>query len=233
MNIKSLLRSIVSASLILSGAIAHAGILLDKSIVEFPANEPPRQDITVSNQGDEMAYVSVEVLAVINPGTDKEERKAIGSDDDIKFVASPAKLAIPPGGRKQVRLVNLGDAGGERIYRINFTPVLPPLQKETEGMGVRVVIAYQVLAIIQPPEPVDNIDIKKDPISLVLKNKGNTNALITNVSQCDKNAENCQNDLGSTRLYPGNTMTVALPYKDTPVTLKMTNFKGTREEVVR
>ena len=219
-------------SLVVASQLAHAGILLDKSIVDFPANEPPRQDITVSNEGSEIAYVQVEVLRVTNPGTEQEERTAITEEDDISFVASPAKLAIPPKGRKQVRLVSLADPAGETVYRINFTPVLPPLA-DAEGMGVRVVIAYQVLALIHPAEPVENLVVKRDPISIRFENQGNSYALINNIRQCDKNGENCKEDLGSKRLYAGNSMTLALPYPDTPVTYKMTNFKGAREETLK
>lgn len=221
-------------SIVISSQLTQAGILLDKSIVDFPANEPPRQDVTVTNQSNETAYVKVEVLRVTNPGTEEEKRIPVADGDTIEFVASPAKIAIPPGGRKQVRMVSLGDPGEEKVYRINFTPVLPPLEEtETEGIGVRIVVAYQVLALIHPAQPVESLVVKRDPISISFNNTGNSYVLISNVRQCDKNGENCQDDLGSKRLYAGNKMTIALPYTDTPVTYRMTNFKGAREETVK
>jgi P pilus assembly chaperone PapD len=229
MTHSSLLRLTAIASLLITTQLVQAGILLDKSIVDFPANEPPRQDVTVSNQGSEIAYVQVDVVEVLNPGTAQEVRQPLTGEDEIRFVASPAKLAIPPNGRKQVRLVNLKDPDGERVYRINFTPVLPPLD-DSEGMGVKIVIAYQVLALIHPAKQDENLVVQRDPISIQFQNLGNSYALITDIKQCDKNGENCQEDLGSKRLYAGNSMTIALPYKDTSVTYKVTNFKGAREE---
>lgn len=230
MNIK-ILRFVLFTTLVtVTSQFSQAGILLDKSIVDFPANEPPRQDITVTNQSDEIAYVKVEVLKVNNPGTEQETRTPVTGEEDIEFIASPAKIAVPPGGRKQVRLVSLTEPGDEKVYRINFTPVLPPLEDtEKEGIGVRIVIAYQVLALIHPAEPEEKLLIKRDPISISFDNQGNTYALISNVRQCDKNGENCQDDLGSKRLYAGNKMTIALPYNGTAVTYKVTNFKGARE----
>ena len=232
MKYNFLLKYTALTCLLTFSGLSHAGILLDKSIVDFPSDQPPRQDITVSNQGDEIAYVQVQVLEVTNPGTDQEERRPISDKEDISFVASPSKLAIPPNGRKQVRLVNLSETPGEKVYRINFTPVLPPLD-DSEGMGVRVVIAYQVLALIHPQDPIENLIIKRDAISLQIQNKGNSYALITEIRQCDKNGSNCQDDLGSKRLYAGNSMTIALPYQESPATFKVTNFKGAREETAQ
>ena len=230
MNFKKPTRVALIASLILVGHPALAGIFLDKSIIDFPANEAPRQDVMITNRGDEIAYVKVEVLEVKNPGTKQETRLPINDKEEINFIASPAKLAIPPKGRKQVRLTNLTDPGDEKVYRINFSPVLPPLQEDEEGMDVRVVVAYQVLALIHPSEPVENLIVKKDPISIHFENKGNSYALISSVSQCDTKGENCKEDLGAKRLYPGNILTLPTPYENTPVTYRLTNFKGSREE---
>jgi P pilus assembly chaperone PapD len=221
-------------AIVLTAQPGYSGILLDKSIVDFPAGEPPRQDVTVTNQSNEIAYVKVEVLQVSNPGTDQEKRTPVNGEETIDFVASPAKLAISPGGRKQVRMVSLADPGDEKVYRINFTPVLPPLEEtEEEGIGVRIVVAYQVLALIHPAEPVEKLIIKRDPISITFDNQGNSYALITNVTQCDKKGENCIDDLGSKRLYAGNKMTIAVPYQDTPISYRVTNFKGAREETFK
>lgn len=231
-------KSIIKISLILglvaqaSGALA-AGIILDRSIIDFSATEPPRHDVTVINQGDDIAYVKVEVLEVLNPGTDKEERNIVTNPQQIQFVASPSKLAIPPGGRKQVRLVNLAPFGEEKIFRVNFTPVLPPLEEKTEGLGVKFVVAYQVLVLIHPDKPTENLLVKRGPDSISFDNQGNAYALITNVRQCDKAGKNCRDDLGSKRLYAGNKMQIPLPYTDTPVTYKLTNFRGSREVTVK
>ena len=233
-----MLKFIVKISLILgllakTSTVLAAGIILDRSIIDFISTEPPRHDVTVINQGDDIAYVKVEVLEVLNPGTEKEERNIISNPEEIQFVASPSKLAIPPGGRKQVRLVNLAPPGKEKIFRINFTPVLPPLEDKTEGLGVKFVVAYQVLALIHPAQPTENLIIKRDPNSISFHNQGNAYALISNVRQCDKEGKNCQDDLGSKRLYVGNKMMILVPYTDTPVTYKLTNFKGSRESTVQ
>ena len=226
--------SVLFAGLLVNSAVAMAtGIILDRSIIDFSPTEPPRQDVTVINQSDDIAYVKVEVLEVLNPGTEQEERKVVSNPEQVQFVASPAKLAIPPGGRKQVRLVNLAPPAEEKIFRVNFTPVLPPLAETKEGLGVKFVVAYQVLALIHPAKPVEQLEIVRDRNSISFVNRGNTYALISNVRQCDRSGKNCKDDLGSKRLYAGNTLMIPLPYADAPVIYKLTNFKGSREAAVQ
>lgn len=225
-----LLRAVSLTVLVGAGAV-RAEIMLDRSIVDFKAGEPPRQDIVVSNLSDETAYVKVEILEVLKPGSPDEERRAVTNLDDIQFVASPAKLAIPAKGRKQVRLVNLAPPGEEKVYRINFTPVLPPLAPE-EGVGVRIIVSYQVLALIHPAEPREDLRVHREGKTLHFSNAGNSYALISDVKQCDRSGEGCREDIGGIRLYGGNDYTLELPYADTPVSYRLTNFKGARLETV-
>lgn len=208
-----------------------AGILLDKSIVEFSDGGTPRQDIWVINDDTENAYVKIQVLEVLNPGTGEETRDEVTDPDKISFVATPSKLVIPPKGRKLVRLVNLAPIGEERVYRVNFTPILPPLEEE-EGATVRVVIAYQVLALIHPESPVENLQVSRQGDTLKFHNKGNSYVLLGGGSQCDAQGNNCE-DLPARRLYAGNEWQVTLPYADTPANYSFTNFKGGRKETIQ
>ena len=162
----------------------YAGITVDRTIIDFPAGQPPRQDVVISNQSDDTAYVSVEVLEVLDPGTDKEIRQAVDNLKSINFVASPSKVVIPAKGKKQVRLVNLKPSDSEQVYRINFTPVEAPLANQ-EGMGVRILIAYQVLALIQPDKPEENLQFERNGKQLTITNKGNSYALVSDFLQCD------------------------------------------------
>lgn len=231
---KSIIRGLLllyGLNVCIGSLYAYAGINVDRTIINFPADQAPRQDVIVSNQGDETAYVKVEVLEVINPGQENEERRPLTNLEQITFVASPAKLVIPAKGRKQVRLVNLAAPDGEKVYRINFTPVAPPLAA-TEGMGVRILVAYQVLALIHPAKPLEDLDISLQGKQLIIRNNGNSYALITNIRQCDNQGENCKDDIGGKRLYAGNTHRFQLPFENNAVSFRLTNFKGARNETV-
>ncbi len=225
------IRLFILCCLLVGFTSANAGILLDKSVVEFTADEAPRKDIWVINDDSENAYVKIQVLEVRHAGTEHEVREEITDPDSISFVATPSKLVIPPKGRKLVRLVNLATAGPERVYRINFTPILPPLQEE-EGASVRVVVAYQVLALIHPEAPREQLEIERSGTTLTFRNRGNSFVLLGGGTQCDPNDANCQ-DLPARRLYAGNEWQVALPYADTPANYSLSNFKGTRRETVQ
>lgn len=220
----------VCAAVLLSAAMnspAVAGILLDRIIVEFPHDQPPRQDIYVINEGDDNAFVKVEVLAVNHPGEPHEERVPLAGAEHVPFIASPARLVIGPRGRKQVRLVNIpGPGTTERIYRVNVTPVLPPLAKQS-GATVQVVVAYQALVIVHPAGPRDELRVTRSDNALHFHNIGNTYALLADGKQCDGQQSHCV-DLPSRRLYAGNEWTIPLPYA-TAVEYTVTTYKGARQ----
>lgn len=206
---------------------AWSDIFVDRAIVRLGADKPPREDVKVINNGSETGYVAVEVLEVRQPGTAGESRVKVTDPDQMKLIASPSKLMIPANSQKLVRIVNL-DPGSdqERIYRVNVTPVLPPLQ-EDEGSVVRVVVAYQLLVIVDPLQPREDLDITRNGRHLTVINQGNTNVLFSDGKQCDEAGQNCS-DIPAHRVYPGNTWDVELE-RDAPVTYKLTSFKGIRE----
>jgi P pilus assembly chaperone PapD len=212
---------------LLLSQMAFADIFVDRAIVRLSADAPPREDVKVINNGDQEGFVQVDVFEVHNPGTDKEERVKVTDPAAVKLIASPSKLAIPPNGQKLVRIVNLDPSSTEeRIYRINVTPVLPPLQEES-GSVVRVVVAYQLLVIVDPAAPREDLEIKRSGFKLSVKNNGNTNVLISDGQQCDQASDHCV-DIAAHRVYPGNSWETELVL-DSPVTFKLTSFNGIRE----
>lgn len=223
--VKHLIASI-AFYLLFSGS-AWSDIFVDRAIVRLGADAAPRQDIKVINNGSEVGYVAVEVFTVNNPGTEQEERVKVSDPDKVKLIASPSKLMIPANSQKLVRIVNLDPGNNqERIYRINVTPVLPPLQ-EGEGSVVRVVVAYQILVIVDPAVPVEDVEITRQGYRLTVTNKGNTNVLFSDGQQCNEQGEGCL-EIAAHRVYPGNSWQVDLE-RDAPVLFKLTSFNGIRE----
>ncbi|MGH1469965.1 MAG: fimbrial biogenesis chaperone [Cellvibrionaceae bacterium] len=204
-----------------------ADIFVDRAIVRMSADQTPREDIKVINNGSDVGYVQIEVFEVRNPGSDKEERVKITDPDQLKLIVSPSKLMIPANSQKLVRIVNLDPGSSdERIYRINVTPVLAPLE-EDNGSVVRVVVAYQLLIIIDPAEPKETLNIVRNGKKLTIENNGNTNVLLNDGKQCNNEGNNCF-DIAAHRVYPGNTWSIDLE-KDAPATFKLTSFNGIRE----
>jgi len=217
----------LSLVILLTCNLANADMFVDRSIVIFDAESKPREDVKVSNSGDENIYVQVEVLEVLNPGTKEEERIRVTDPSKLKLIATPNKLVIPPGGQKLIRIVNLaGQDSEEHVYRINVTPILAPLEDDTSQL--RIVVAYQILTIVQAKKPSASLNVERKGKTITFHNQGNTNLLLADGRQCDQDNQ-CQ-DLTSKRLYAGNTWVLSLPL-NAPVTYSIRSFDGIKKEV--
>lgn len=222
-------QNIIALAMLLFSSIGMADMYVDRSIVIFETGTQPRQDVKVSNSGEDVMYVQVDVFQVNNPGEDSEERIKINDPKLIKLIATPNKLIIPPGGQKLVRIVNLDKKNDvERVYRINITPIVAPLEEETSQL--RIIVAYQVLAIIQPNDPLSKLEITRKGNKIIFRNQGSTNVLLSDGNQCNPgNPEDCK-DLASRRLYAGNTWQLDLPF-DAPVAYSVRSFDGIKKQV--
>lgn len=200
------------AGLLLSQSL-FAQLAVDRIIVDFTEESPNRNDVQLINTSKtETLFVNVEVLEVTHPGTDKEKRVVADDPSKIGLVASPNRVILPPGNRRLVRLVNLFPTEGqERIFRVNFSPVVG----ETDQKGVKILVGYQALVIVRPEETVFNLIGKREGNTLTLTNNSNTNVYLSNIRQCvDKESEECTNYVEN-RLYPGNTWKLDLTGKGT------------------
>lgn len=191
-----------------------ANMVLSEAIIHFEPGKPLRKDIEVENPSSENLYVEITPAVVSEPGTKSEKRIAITDPRESGLLVTPNKIVVPPGGRKLVRLVSLEPLGEkERVYRVTFKPVVGDL--ETEQIGIKVLIGYEVLILMQPAEPDPNLIVNRSNKTLRFENKGNTNILLREGKQCPDGAsddsESCER-LGGKRLYPGNSWSVDLPY---------------------
>lgn len=187
-----------------------AALAIDRAIIEFETGKGARQDVMARNTGDTNLFLEIEVLEVTNPGTDEEQRTVVRDPESIGFIAAPRRLMVPPGESRPVRLVNLiGHGDVERVYRVNIRPVVPPA--ETKGMGVRIVVAYQVLVFVAPLQTRVELNTTRNGNLLTFRNSGNVNIMLGNGEQCPMlGAKDCE-ELQGKRLYPGNIWAVELP----------------------
>ena len=216
---------ILLLALVLVANNAVAGIYLDRIIVQFSESDRGRQDVVVFNESsEENAFVDVSVLEIINPGTENEEQRPVTDPKESYFLVTPAKIVIPPSGKKQVRLVDLRPGGfdKERVFRVTFTPVLPPLTEEASV--IRVVVSYQTLVLIPPAKVEGELTTRREGKKLTLTNNGNSYVLLEGGKQCA--AGNCE-DVTGKRLYAGNQMELDLPL-DAPVSFQATSHNGVK-----
>ncbi|NND69748.1 MAG: hypothetical protein HKN19_19315 [Halioglobus sp.] len=208
-------------------ATAAGSMYLNRSIVTFSSEGSARDDVLVINAEEDNLYVSLEVFEVKYPGTVKEERVQTNDPQEAGLIVTPNKLIVPPLGRKLVRLVNLEQGETERIYRVNVTPIVPPLENPQNSF-VRVIVAYQLLVIVQPDSPVEDLKVERVDGELRFFNAGNTNVLLGEGSQCDEQGLHCV-ELPTKRIYAGNSFSLPLQY-NTPVSYKLTSVDATRQE---
>ncbi|QMU61718.1 MAG: hypothetical protein GKR92_08420 [Gammaproteobacteria bacterium] len=84
---------------------------------------------------------------------------------------------------------------------------------ENNQVGVKIVIAYQVLVLAQPLNPKPDLIATRSGSTIRFKNNGNTNILLREGKQCpskDSLDEECEIFKGN-RLYAGNEWTIKLP----------------------
>jgi len=224
-RIYAILLGSVMLSLSLPGL---ASMELNNVIFHFEPGGAAREDLEIFNPGDTPLYVEIEPKTVLSPGEVTENRAPIVNPKEAGLLVTPNRLVIPPGATKVVRMVRLGDALEERVYRVAAKPVIAGLEGETSGL--KIMVGYEILAIVYPSDSKPVVEAKRVGQRLRLVNTGNTNVLLREGFQCahpEQKEPDCE-PLPGKRLYPGNSWEVELPY-DQPVTFYQS--VGTRHSI--
>lgn len=194
-----------------------ANMALSNAIVHFEPGKPTRQDVEISNMGTEPLYVQIEPKVILNPGTETEQRELITDPREHGLLVTPNRLVIAPGATQVIRLVNIKAADdAERIFRITARPIAGEFEATTSGL--KVLIGYEVLAIVYPQIPKPKLEVERKGRNLSIANTGNTNVFLQEGFQCEnpKDAlEDCT-PLPGKRMYPGMKWVTELPH-DLPV----------------
>lgn len=205
-----------------------AGISLSQAIVHFEKDGKLSEDIEIYNQGNETVYIRVEPSIIENPGLENESRKNYRDPRKAGLLVTPQRLIIPAGTRKILRLVKLDNIDKSRksseqkdkVYRVLVKPEVGEVS--AEQTAVKIIVAYEVLVLAQPPEPKINLQHEFEGNTLRLSNTGNTNLLLQKGIQCppgqsQETPENSCVELAGKRLYANAKWQVEVPF-DTPVT---------------
>jgi P pilus assembly chaperone PapD len=203
--------------LIFLPSISVAGMVLNQSIIHFESGESGRYDLVVENSEDAPLYLKITPNIILNPGSDQQKREKITNPKKAGLLVSPNRLIIPPRGKKLIRFVNLLPKRLEEgVYRVVIEPVIGDVKSEQNG--VKVLIGYEVLVLVQPNELVTDLNAERSAKSITLSNNGNSNIFLLSGKQCPEGVTEVSscNELGSKRLYPGNSWTLPLNH-DTPV----------------
>lgn len=197
---------------------AHAELVLSQVVVDLGPGKPAREDIEVFNSGDERMYVAAQPFTIVNPGAPDQQREPAVDPDRSGILVTPQKLVLEPGERRLIRIAATQPRPAtDKIYRVTIKPVAGEVSASTSAL--KVFVGYDTLVIYRPETIGGAVEGQRSGGQLVLTNNSNTAQELFDGKQCDAAGANCQ-ALASKRLYPGGTLTQALPY-DTKVTYQI------------
>lgn len=186
-------------------------------ILNFKPGGKRFADITVSNPGEQTAYVAVKIAKIVNPGTPDQKRVSLKGDPmQFGLVASPVRMVIPPKQVRRVRVLPLTHNNTtDAMYEINITPVSGKIENLLAGSkvraGLQIIVGYAVKAFIRPANAKAVVSILRNNKTVTLKNTGNSNVLLYKGEQCIQGQ--CKRLTDSVhRLYAGNTWTFTAPH---------------------
>jgi len=207
----------------------EANIIPNIIIVDFKPNDSRQKNIEVYNDSDEIAYMSLNIQKVLNPGTKNERRILL--EDKKNLIVVPNKTSLKSKSKKIIRFISTeNNLKEDSIYRVSLIPKVKGVKGETGIIGIKILLGYEVLVIVRPKNTNFDIKAERNKKNLIFRNNGNTNVLLNKVSQCDKKGQNCQNLLHK-RLYAGNEIKVTLPYSETPVICEIYYADKSKKEV--
>jgi P pilus assembly chaperone PapD len=105
--------------------------------------------LTVSNPGEDKAYVKTEVREILFPNTAREKEVLVTGTSESDLIASPARFILAPNGSKKIRLVYLNTVDKERIFRVYATPIVDSNEQAALSRAINQQNASQAKA--QPP----------------------------------------------------------------------------------
>ena len=186
---------------------AHANLVLDKVIVDLAADQLPRDDIELLNEGSERMYVLVEPFHVSDAGKESEARVLRKVGDPSNLLVSPRRLVLEPGERRLVRLAVIGERPvQEQVYRVRIRPVVG--ETEAENSGLQVLVGYDTLVLVRPNARVGDISVSRNREKITVVNRSNTSEEFYDGRICNPSEPECT-DLPPNRLYAGEEWTIA------------------------
>lgn len=200
--------------IILSSTKVNANIAISDNIIHFNPGERIKTISIISLEEAKTLAVKTKIIEVKNPAQPNEIK-----EPTRELTVAPSAIEIAPKERRDVRLMlklpnGKNTTGFEKIYRVTFTPETPSRTVEKDfGGGVStkidILIGMGALILVQPENPVYNLDVTRKNGKVTIINKGNISAEIQAKNVC-KTASDCFNFSGK-RVYPGITWSFDIP----------------------
>lgn len=229
-------KSMLGLTMLMAFGVNANQISVENVIVYFENNQNGKEDIFVRNLQDENGYVQINVTEIINPESKEPKRIEHKNIKESGLLVSPNKLVLEPQGKKgdnkAIRIANLNkNLDKERIYRIQVVPVIADFKLKEQTLGVKVLMGYEILTMVQPNNPVKSYDAKVEGNKFKISNTGNANILLHRGIQCKDDSKKECLELETKRVYAGGSFETNLPYGNQPITYHI-QFGTNNEEKV-
>lgn len=199
----------IAASAMLTARPAAAELVVSQLIVEFKPGAPKANDVEVSNNSPERAYVLVEARELLNPGTPSEKHVTTPDPTKLGLLVSPARFILEPQQRRTLRIAAIGvPSEHERVYRVAIKPVAGEL--DSSESGLKLLVGYDLLVLARPTAIRKEIRAERSGKELTLTNVGNASVELAEGKQCDNEGGACL-PLPGKRLYAGASWKQTLP----------------------
>lgn len=209
---------VITLSMCLADSAAQAQLAVDSMIVDFADPKLSRQDIVLSNNGNEVMYVEIEPEELVL-GPRREPQGRSGTPDELGLLVTPNRMVLAPGQRRPVRAVLLQRPEVERIYRVTIKPVVgdalidPALAGKKKALDLKVMVGYRAILLVRPAKIEEKLQSSREGHKLRFVNQGNVSMMLDFGRQCatpETPPASCAT-LPSKRVWPGMAWEVDLP----------------------
>ena len=208
----------VLALICLLAGPARAQISVSEMVVDILPDHP-LHDLIVGNVSDEVAYVQIDVIEILDPGTPEQTFIEGLNANEAGLLTTPSRLVLNPGDRALVRIAPITRlTDRDRVYWVRVRPVVGAL--ESDESVIHVLFGYDVLTIVRPEQVNVSYTVERNGNRIHAVNTGNTMVELAYGEQCNAQGENCIPAPGK-RLYAGLEWSAELPF-DGPVRYTMT-----------
>jgi hypothetical protein len=232
-------------------------ITINQSIINYNNNGNLSKKFDVKSGFPHRSYVTTELYEIVNPGKVNQRKilyKAVDKNTvygekilnemskkgieikhpfDSDMHQNPSKIILEKKGdfldTKSMSIINLNkNLEKERVYRLKVFPIVKGFTKKNKTNGVKIMMQYEVLLLVQPVNPILKYNYTLENKSLYIENTGNSNFIIEKMTQCDKKKENCY-EITPKRIYADANYNFKLKYNTNVVS--RFDFGGKRTEV--
>lgn len=230
------------ATMLAACGVAHAiPKITIGPMYEFIDGDKSTLQKRIRNQGEDTAYVRVEVREITYLMGNKKQERPINTQEAARgnvdgLIFTPARMIIPAKSMQSGRMVVSGDRTKERYYRVRFIPVMPKdhyefgqTQKEFDNYkskvnaGVSVLTGYGAMVVVRPQNMIFNTRIEEQGQNIIVSNNGNSSVQLDAIKNCRANS--CPEG-SSAIVLPGSVYTLK---KESTSSLQFTLLEGNKK----